>query len=90
MLVNDKKQLIAGLYTDASQIHVQLNSNRTQAAVFTIINYSGTIVKQQTYKLNSADCTITLPISGLAVGEYFLKITTADGSSVVERFVKIK
>ena len=89
-VVNDKKQLITSMFTDASQLHLQINSNRNQSAVLTIINYSGAVVKQQSIKLDSSNNLFTIPISQLTSEEYFLRITTADGSTAVERFARMK
>ena len=88
-IVNDKHQLISSFYTDASLIHLQFNTNRSQPVSLSIINYSGAIVKKQT--LNTGSNTVfTMPISDLPSGNYFLKINTSEGITTVERFTKLK
>jgi lysophospholipase L1-like esterase len=89
-IMNDAKRLITSLYSDASQLYVQLNCNRNQSATLAIINFSGAIVKQQNLKLNTSNTSVKIPISELAGGNYFLKVTTSDGSSAIERFVRMK
>jgi len=89
-IVNDQKQLITSIYADASQIHLQVNSNRTGSGILTILNYSGSIVKKQSLNITSSNSGITVPISELAPGNYFLRITTSNGSTAVERFAKMK
>jgi hypothetical protein len=86
----DKKSLIAGIFSDASRLHVQINSNSSKDAVLTIINYSGALIKSLKVKLAASNSMISIPISELAAGEYFLRITTSDNSTVVERFRKMK
>ena len=87
-IVNDKRQLVSSFYTDASQIHLQFNSDRTRPVSLSIISYSGAVVKKQ--KIANGSTTITVPISDLPSGNYFLKIITSDGFTSVERFTKLK
>jgi len=87
-IINHQLGVISSFYADASQLHLQFNSNRTQSASLTIINYSGGIVKKQT--LASGVTSITIPITVLPSGNYILKITTVNGLSWVERFTKLK
>lgn len=89
-IVNDKKQLLINMYAGASLLHLQLNGNSNQTAVLDIINYSGATVKKQTFTLTGFNTAITIPISELAAGEYFLQITTAAGVTVTERFARMK
>lgn len=89
-VVNDKKQLLINMYADASLLHLQLNGNSNQTAVLAIINYSGATVKKQTLTLTGFNITITIPISELPSGEYFLQITTAGGVTATERFARMK
>lgn len=89
-IINDVTKLITSLYTRGSELHVQLNSNRDQSVAIDILNFSGAVVKQQNLKLNSSNTTIKIPISGLASGNYYLRVITSNGSSAVERFTKMK
>jgi hypothetical protein len=89
-IINDVKQLIVSLYSDASQLYVQLNCNRDQSVAIAIINFSGTVVKQQSLKLDSVNTSVKISISELAAGNYYLRVTTSNGSSAVERFTRMK
>lgn len=89
-VINNEKQLIWSFYADAAQLHVQLNSRYSQSAVLTIVNLSGAVIKKQSFRLNSPNTGITIPISELLAGNYFLKITTTEGLTAVERFAKLK
>ena len=84
-VINDEKQLITGLYADASQLHVRLN-NRSRSSVLSIINSSGAMIKKQTFTGASG----TVSILELPAGNYFLRVTTSDGLTAVERFAKMK
>jgi lysophospholipase L1-like esterase len=90
LINNDLKQLIESLYTDASQLHLQLNNNRGRSAVFDIINHSGSLIKQQSLKLNGTNNSIKISILDLPAGNYFIRITTPDGFSEVKQFTRLK
>ncbi len=87
-IMNDAKQLVTSLYTDASQLYLLLNFK--DGVELAIINLSGSIVKKQSIKHNGPNNTIKIPISELASGNYYLRITTSNGSSAIERFVRVK
>ena len=89
-IVNDKKQLLTSFYSDGSQLHLQLQANSRQTATLTIINYSGTVVKKQSLDLKGVNTSLSVPISELASGNYFIRIKTLDGQNTVERFSIIK
>ena len=89
-IINDPKQLIVSLYTDASQLYVQLNCQRDQSVAIAIFNSSGTVVKQQRLQLNSLNTPVKIPISELATGNYYLTVTISNGSSAIERFARMK
>jgi hypothetical protein len=90
LINNDLKQLIASLYTDASKLHLQLNGNRGRSVILSVINYSGSIIKQQSLKLSGSNNSIKISISDLPAGNYFLRITTPDGFSEVKPFTRLK
>jgi len=89
-IINDKTKLITSFYTDASQIHLQLNSTSNQSAILTITGFSGATIKKQNLNLTGSNTSITVPISELASGEYFVRVTTSDGFTAVERFMRMK
>lgn len=89
-ITNNKKQLITSLYTDPSQLHLQLQANSNQSADITIIDYSGAVLKKQSANLRGASTNVVIPISGLRSGDYFVRIVTSDGSNAVERFSIMK
>jgi len=88
-IVNDQRQLLSSFYVDGSQIHLQFNKNSSQSASLSIISYSGAIVKKRTVSTGT-NSVITLPVSDLPSGNYFLKIITSDGLTSVERFTILK
>ena len=88
-IVNDQRQLLSSFYVDGSQIHLQFNKNSSQSASLSIISYSGAIIKKRTVSTGT-NSVITLPVSDLPSGNYFLKIITSDGLTSVERFTILK
>lgn len=89
-IINDKKELITSFYSDGSQLHLQLQANRDQTATLTVINYSGAVLKKQLFELRRVNTSVTVPISELPSGNYFVRIRTSEGQSKVERFSIIK
>lgn len=89
-IINDKKQLVTSLYTDGVQLHLQLQCKGAQSAVLTIIDYLGTVLKKKTFDLQGANTSITIPVSELHPGNYFVRIATSGGSDAVERFSIMK
>jgi lysophospholipase L1-like esterase len=89
-IINDVTKLITSLYTDGSQLYVQLNANRDQSVAIAVINFSGSVVKQQSLKLNGPNTATKISISEFASGHYYVRVTTSNGSSAVERFVIMK
>lgn len=89
-IINDKKQFITSMYVDASQLHLQLYSVNNQLAVVNIIDYSGAILKKQSFDLRSTNTSISIPVSELRSGEYFIRITTSGGINVIDRFSIMK
>jgi hypothetical protein len=89
-IINDKKQLITSMYTDASQVHLQLYSNSNQSGTIAIVDYSGATLKKQAFNIRGVNTSIIVPISELPSGEYILRITTSNGLTAVERFFRMK
>jgi hypothetical protein len=86
-IVFDQQALIASLYVDGSVLHVQMNAGQDHT-VIEIISSLGSIVKKQA--LTNGTTTISIPISTLPSGDYFLRITIPGEKSAVERFAKLK
>jgi lysophospholipase L1-like esterase len=89
-IVNDKKQLVESFYADASQLRLKIYSLKNQPAEIDVINLSGALIKKQTVYLTTPDTNITIPLSELAKGEYFLRVITSDASTSIKRFVRTK
>lgn len=78
------------LYQDGSILHIIISSDKKQQAELMIINYSGSVVGKQSVGFASSTNNVQLPISNLASGNYFLKLNTDDGTTLVQRFNKLK
>jgi acyl-CoA thioesterase-1 len=85
-----KKQLITNLSVNSSSLQMTMNSTEHQSALFSIINYSGAVVKQVRFTLTASSTTVSIPVSELPSGDYFLRATLSDGTTSVERFAKLK
>lgn len=86
-IVNNKNGMAVNLHTSASSLQIQIGNLTNQSAELSIISLSGAIIQKQSFSLSNST-NISMPISELSSGEYFLLITTSDGSTDVERFVK--
>lgn len=89
-IVNDKKEMITSFYSDGSQLHLQLQANNNQTATLFVISYSGAILKKQSFDLKGINTSLSVPISELPSGNYFIRIKTSDGRNTVEHFSIIK
>jgi len=88
-VLNDQQQLITRFFNDGSRLHLQVNCQQNQQVVLSIINASGSLVKKQSYP-GAAITNVTIPITELSSGNYFLRVVTSDGASAIERFAKLK
>jgi lysophospholipase L1-like esterase len=89
-VVNDKKQFVTSLYADGSQLHLQLQGNTNQSATLVIIDYTGAVLKKQSFQLRGANTNLTIPVSELPQGNYFVRVTSSGGLNTVERFSIMK
>ncbi len=90
-LVNGGKALdVDKIYTTASSLNAEVLSNKSEALELSIIGMSGAIVGKQSMMLAPGVTSITVPISALSTGRYFLRIAAADGSYIVKQFVKLQ
>ena len=85
-----KGNAINQLYQTGAMLGVSINSGKKQEAELIIINYAGAIVKTQSVYLSSSTNHVQIPVSDLPAGIYFLKINGADGTTLLQRFNKMK
>jgi lysophospholipase L1-like esterase len=83
----DEQHLVTSLYVDASNLHLQLRAGQ-EHPVFEIINMSGAILKKRTS--TAGNNTLSISVSELPAGDYFLRVSTAAGVSEVQRFALLK
>jgi hypothetical protein len=83
----DEQHLVTSLYVDASNLHLQLRPGQ-EHPILEIINMSGAILKKRTS--TAGNNTLSIPVSELPAGNYFLRISTAAGISEVQRFALLK
>jgi lysophospholipase L1-like esterase len=86
-VVIDERQLLTSCWTDASTLHLQLKAGQDHC-LLEIVNTSGAVLKKQ--KVGSGNNAISIPISDLPSGDYFLRIVTTAGASEVQRFARVK
>ena len=80
---------ISKLYIDGnSMLTVQLSIPNDQLATLQVITTAGVLIRQQSCAVSSPVTTIPVNLSNLAAGEYFIKITAANGQSAVKPFFK--
>jgi lysophospholipase L1-like esterase len=86
-IIIDEQHLVTSLYVDASTLHLQLKPGQDHP-VFEIINASGAILKKQTS--TPGNNTLSIGVSELPAGDYFLRIITAARVNEVQRFAILK
>jgi endoglucanase len=75
------------LFTDGSTLFAVIGSKRKEGVV-SIISMSGAVLTRQVMPL-ALRTDLSLPVSGLPKGDYFLSVTTADGGHAVKKFAKL-
>ncbi len=76
------------VFTNTSELRAEVGVKKNQSVFIAIMDRSGALVSRQTHPVAAPYSTISLPLAGLAAGEYFLKIITANGYSVTRPFVR--
>jgi acyl-CoA thioesterase-1 len=76
------------VFTTTSDLMAEVAVKKNQSVLIAIMDRSGALVSRQTHPVAAPYGTISLPLAGLAAGEYFLKITAANGYSVTKPFVR--
>lgn len=77
-IYNNKPFSIDKIYASSSALHVTLVSDKTQAVMVRIINLLGAVVDKLRYTITSPSVRLTIPVSKLAAGQYFLRIESLD------------
>lgn len=71
-----------------SQLKVALQSSKSRNVTLTIFDAMGRQVSSQTGYVAAPGNMLTVPVSGLAQGQYFLRIISADGETGTKTFLK--
>ncbi len=77
-IYNKKPFSIDKIYVSSSAIHVTLVSDKTRIITASIINSLGEIVEKLNYTILSPSISLTIPVSALPAGQYFLRIESLD------------
>lgn len=86
---NGSKQItITNLYTDAYFMHLQINSDKKQTVLLTLVNFNGEIVQKQTIPLSSGNNDFNISISALAAGDYIADMVISNSIDEVHSFSK--
>ncbi len=82
---------VKGLYPNPAKDNVNINlSNLKESNIsIQVTNVAGVEILSQAFKAGKGENTVSLPISGLTEGVYFVKITAAGSNQIVRRFVKL-
>jgi hypothetical protein len=89
-IVNDKKELaLQKLYINTGgELVAEIASEKTQTVVSTIINATGSLVYKQVNYLTATIKKLSMPVSKLPAGQYYLTIHTDDGNSISRPFIR--
>jgi hypothetical protein len=86
---NAAKATISKVFATSSELFIKVDSRNAGPVEISITSISGAVVSKKSYTPNG-NSDIVVPISSLQDGEYIVILSTADGSSDVKRFIKIK
>lgn len=81
---------ITSLYTDNSgnNLGIVVHALKSQPVDIQLVGPLGNVLYKQKLQLNAASNNLTIPIPQLAAGQYFLRISSADGGYAVKAFRK--
>jgi lysophospholipase L1-like esterase len=71
-----------------SQLIVTIQIANSQNVAFSIIDAAGALVQRQVAFTAAPSSTVSLSVSGLAAGIYYLRMTTSDGGISIKPFLK--
>lgn len=72
-----------------SQLIAEIGSAKSRNITLSVVNTAGSVIIRQAGYVAAPASTITLPLFGLAQGEYFLRIVTEDGMVSTKPFLKL-
>jgi lysophospholipase L1-like esterase len=84
-----KPLFIQKLFTNSSELHMEVSSTKNQSAIISIMNMAGGVINKQTAQI-SANTQIVMNISALSAGEYIVSVVSSDGNKEVKRFTRLK
>jgi len=70
----------------ANVLHLNIGLPETTSATARVVDLTGRTVKTLRLNLTAGEQQITLPVNGLPVGTYLLRLDAASGYSAVSRF----
>ncbi len=79
---------ITGIYKNATNVVAEIIVPNAQMVSINIISATGAIVFQQKQYVSNLSTKISLPVSNLASGQYYLSVRDEHGSKVVKAFNK--
>ncbi|MDN3659140.1 SGNH/GDSL hydrolase family protein [Ferruginibacter paludis] len=87
---NNNVLKIARLFTSnsASTVTADISSTKNELAIITLVNSAGVVLKQIKQYLTAPSTRISLAVSHLAEGKYYLKVTTAGNAQATRAFIK--
>jgi lysophospholipase L1-like esterase len=83
----EKNLGIHKLYKDASLLIADITTLNNQTVTMSIMNTSGAVVWQQSFYITKPYTKISIPLSNLATGQYYLKIQGADQTIETKGFI---
>ena len=82
--------IIGSIYVQqgGSQLIAEIGSAKNRNITLSVVNTAGSLIIRQAGYVAAPAATITIPLLGLAQGEYFLRIVTEDGMVSTKPFLK--
>lgn len=75
-------------FNNTATITADISNNKNEFAWISIVNSSGTIVKQTKQYLTAPTTRVSLTVPHFAVGKYYLKVTTNTACNAIKAFIK--
>ncbi|HMH20482.1 MAG TPA: SGNH/GDSL hydrolase family protein [Puia sp.] len=89
LLIGAKELAISRIYaTGNASLIAEIGTIKDDQLKVAIISTSGMLVRQQSFEAHPPSTLISMPIADLTRGQYFIKITAANGQFVTRPFLK--
>lgn len=88
VVTEGRKLDISKIYISNATLKAEINVQKSQFVNVSIINTNGAVLLKQKEFVGQSQGTVNIPVASLAAGQYYLRVSTTDGSTLTKAFRK--